>query len=76
MSDVVLVAIITSVCTALPLVLAQIVNYIKTIHAIKESVRLKQSEIDLVATGAFRNGHVAGAEYVRRESQPAPLGDK
>lgn len=86
MSDAVLIAITTAVCTALPLVLAQAVALVKTlkradkidqkIEAVKQTAKIQHEEIDLMKTGAFRAGHVAGMEYQRAQSDFSKLSGK
>lgn len=46
------------------------------IDAVKETAKLQHEEIDLMKTGAFRAGHVAGVEYQRSQSDFSKLSGK
>lgn len=91
MSPEVVIAIVTAVCTALPLVLAQIVQIIKVskqaaldkrdtlekIEEVKQLAAYDKKEVDLLVTGAFRSGHMAGVKYERTGStEPGPLNNR
>jgi NADH:ubiquinone oxidoreductase subunit 3 (subunit A) len=88
MSPEVVVAIVTAICTALPLVLAQIAQIIRAskqaerdkrdtfekIEEVKKVAAYDKGEVDLMVTGAFRSGHQAGVKYERTGStEPGPL---
>ena len=46
----------------------------KKVDKVSENVKANEVEIDLVKTGAFRQGHIAGQEYQRKQTDFGGLG--
>ena len=46
----------------------------KKVDKVSENVKANEVEIDLVRTGSFRQGHVAGQEYQRKQTDFGGLG--
>lgn len=80
MSDQVLIALITGLSVAIPGLVAQGVILVRlcrkiddgnasvkrdTHAAIERRLQISELEIELIKKGAYREGHVAGQEYVR-----------
>ena len=72
MSDAFWIALFASLASVVPVLAVQFVQLYKTKREIEKQTALRDEEIDLIRTGAFRKGHVAGMEKAH-ESQPGGL---